>query len=67
MACLECGNDEPPAPKRILLDDILDDSHPDVDLSVQEHAQLECRDCGVILGYQAIGAAVGSQDTYGYY
>lgn len=67
MKCLDCGKEnEVPKGRTIHLDEIFDD-HIDVDVSVQEHTQLECRECGAVLGYLAAGAAIGSSNVRGYY
>lgn len=68
MECPDCGeHNDVPKGRTILLEDVFDESHPDVTASVQEHVQLECRDCGAVLGYLGVGAAVGSEETRGYY
>lgn len=68
MECPDCGErNESPAATTILLDTVFDDSHPDVEAGAQEHLQLECPDCGAILGYQGSAAAFGSTDVRGFY
>lgn len=67
MKCFDCGSENKvPKGRTIRVDEIFD-GHVDVDVSIQEHTQLECRDCGAVLGYLAAGAAVGSNDIRGYY
>lgn len=68
MKCPYCGEvNDVPAGETILLDEVFDDSHPDVEAGVQEHVQLECLDCGAVLGYLGVAAAFGSEDVTGYY
>lgn len=31
----------------------------DIEVSAQEHIQLECPNCGAVLGYLAVGATAG--------
>lgn len=67
MKCPDCGtvNDRPKA-TQLLLDEIFE-GHIDVDASAQEHLQLECTECGAVLGYMGSGAAIGSSNIRGYY
>lgn len=68
MQCPDCeAVNDVPAGESILLDEVFDDDHPDVDAGVQEHVQLECPDCGAVLGYLGVAGAFGSENTYGYY
>lgn len=68
MRCPYCdATNEVPAAESILLDEVFDDDHPDVDAGLQEHVQLECPDCGAVLGYLGAAAAFGSEDVHGYY
>lgn len=68
MECPYCGEtNDAPEGESILLDEVFDDSHPDVDAGVQEHVQLECPDCGAVLGYLGVAAAFGSENVTGFY
>jgi hypothetical protein len=66
MECLDCGEDTQPEGEVIMLEDIMDD-HVDVDTSIEQWVQLECGDCGAVLGYTGAGAAIGSSTIRGYY
>lgn len=67
MECPDCGdNSEVPAAEQIAVSEIFD-GHVDVDVSAQTHLQLECPECGAVLGYHAVGAAIGSNNVRGYY
>lgn len=67
MECLDCEAEfEYPKGKKILTGDIMGD-HVDVDASGQTHTQLECPECGAILGYLGYAAAIGSSNIRGYY
>ncbi|MCY4731977.1 hypothetical protein KY092_15555 [Natronomonas gomsonensis] len=67
MKCLDCGADnDTPAGKQILLEEIFD-GNVDVDAGAQQHTQLECRECGAVLGYLGSAAAIGSSNVRGYY
>lgn len=68
MECPDCGErTETPAGNRIRVEDVFDDAHPDVEAGRQEHVQLECPNCGAVLGYLGAAAALGSEDVYGFY
>lgn len=58
--CPHCSEEmEVPEGESILLDEMFTDEAEDVDVSGQEHIQLECPNCGAVLGYLAVGAATG--------
>lgn len=58
--CPHCGEDmEVPAANSLRVDEFFDDEIEDVDISAQEHIQLECKNCEAVLGYLAVGAATG--------
>lgn len=59
--CPHCGEDmEVPKGRAIRTGDFFDEEEvDDVSLSAQQHMQLECRNCGAVLGYLAVGAATG--------
>lgn len=63
--CPACESEyEVPSGESILVDEFLDDI--DVDVSVQEHVQLECPECEAILGYLGVAAGVGGDDQIGF-
>lgn len=67
MQCPDCENENPvPQGKAIHVSDFLE-GDVDVDASQAIYTQLECRDCGAVLGYHGIGAAVGSSNIRGFY
>lgn len=41
------------------MDEFFNEEAEDVDVSVQQHIQLNCPNCKAILGYLALGAAAG--------
>lgn len=58
--CPHCQEEmDVPKGESIRVDEFLDSETEEVDVSVQEHVQLECRNCGAVLGYLAVGAATG--------
>ena len=58
--CPYCEEEiEAPNGKQLRVDEFFNDEADDVSVSAQEHVQLECRECGAVLGYLAIGAAAG--------
>lgn len=67
MKCLDCGaeNDSPNG-TQLLLEEIFE-GNVDVDAGAQEHVQLECSECGAVLGYLGSAAAIGSTNIRGYY
>lgn len=67
MECLDCGADnDAPHGRTFLLDEVFENS-VDVEAGVQKYVQLECADCGAVIGYLGTAAAVGSQDVRGFY
>jgi ribosomal protein S27AE len=58
--CPHCGDEiEVPDGDMIRLDEFFEEDAEDVDVSVQQHVQLECPECGAVLGYLGVGAATG--------
>jgi predicted nucleic-acid-binding Zn-ribbon protein len=67
MECIDCGNkNEFPNGQQIHVTEFLQNDI-DVDESMAFCTQIECRDCGAVLGYLGAGAAVGSKNVRGYY
>ena len=57
--CPHCEQEmEVPNGDTILVDDFFTED-ADASISGQEHVQLECPNCGAVLGYLAVGAATG--------
>jgi hypothetical protein len=50
---------EVPNAATIRVDEFFSEEAGDIDVSAQEHVQLECPNCEAILGYLAVGAAAG--------
>lgn len=58
--CPHCGKDmEVPAATSFRVDEFFGEDVEDVDVSAQEHIQLECKNCETVLGYLAVCAATG--------
>jgi hypothetical protein len=58
--CPHCDEDiEVPDGEMIRLDEFFTEDAGDIDVSVQKHIQLECPECGAVLGYLGLGAAAG--------
>lgn len=58
--CPHCEKEmEVPEGNTILLDEFFTEEADGVDVSGEEHVQLECPNCNAVLGYLAVGAATG--------
>lgn len=67
MECLDCGHvNDHPAGRSIKISEAFS-GDIDVDLGAEDHVQLECTECGAVLGYIGVGAAVGESNVRGYY
>ena len=59
--CPHCDEEmDAPAGETLRLDELFDEEKVDVSTSVQQHVQLECQNCGAVLGYLGVGAATGN-------
>ncbi|MCY4731976.1 hypothetical protein KY092_15550 [Natronomonas gomsonensis] len=58
--CPHCKEEmEVPNAATIRVDEFFSEEAGDIDVSAQEHVQLECPNCEAVLGYLAVGAAAG--------
>lgn len=60
MECPDCGVDTGlPRGVSFDVDEALGDDNDSVTMAEQRHYQLECQDCGAVVGYTGVAAAVG--------
>lgn len=58
--CPHCQEEmDVPEAQSLRVSEFFTEEAGDVEISAQEHIQLECPHCGAVLGYLAVGAAAG--------
>jgi rRNA maturation protein Nop10 len=63
MECPDCGVDTgPPRGMPFDVDDALGDDNEAITMAEQRHYQLACQDCGAVVGYTGVAAAVGMDE-----